>query len=361
MEDLSKSNMKFGIDLLKTVASSKKNENLFMSPFSIQTVMAMLHVGSRNNSKKEIENVLRFESDEIHASFGKYLEMLHQKDSTYSLSAANKMFIHNKFEFLDSYLDTLKATYKSTAEKCDFGRNPEGEREKINAWVEGETNSKIKDLIPSGVLNGLTAMVLANAIYFKGDWENKFEVSDTKLKFGFYKALNSEILELPYVKKDLSMFFILPRKVDGVSALTEQLTDEHLVQLMRSVYPTKVDVMIPKFSLESDLDLKTILIDLGIKDTFDMNKADLSGINGNKDLYVSDAFHKAFVEVNEEGTEAAAATAAVIMTRSIQIPRVFRADHPFIFFIHDNRTNMVLFWGQFSKPKGEIKPTRQEL
>ncbi|XP_050395804.1 leukocyte elastase inhibitor [Patella vulgata] len=384
MAQLTQSNMKFGLDILKTIASSKPTENIFVSPLSIQTAMAMLHLGTRNNSKAEVEKVLYFDFDSVHGSLGEYLQILNQKQSSYALSSANQVFINNKYKFLEEYLQTLQATYKAEAQTCDFISNAEGEKDKINKWVEGETNSKIKDLIPSGMLNPLTAMVLVNAIYFKGNWENQFEVEDTqseefyidpsshvdvqmmkmkmKFKFGQSDDLSCSILELPYVKKDLSMVLLLPQKIDGVASLVNNLTPSNLNKLMKEMKEVKVDIALPKFKLEADLNLKEVLINLGLSDIFVVSKADLSGIDGTRELYVSDAIHKAFIEVNEEGTEAAAATAVTIMKRSLVMIPQFRADHPFLFFIKDNRSDMILFWGKLQKPAGSVVNTpHQEL
>ncbi|KAK6194762.1 hypothetical protein SNE40_000328 [Patella caerulea] len=373
MESMAQSIMKFGLDILRTIAFSKPTENIFVSPFSIQTAMAMLHLGTRNNSKAEVEKVLYFDFDSIHGSLGEYLQILNQKESSYVLSSANRVFINNKYKFLEEYLQTLQATYKAEAQTCDFITNAEGEKDKINKWVEGETNSKIKDLVPSGMLNPLTVMVLVNAIYFKGNWENQFEVEDTqseefyvdsssyvevpmmkmkrKFKFGQSDDLGCSILELPYVKKDLSMVLLLPQQIDGVTSLVNNLTPSKLNKLMKEMTEVKVDIALPKFKLEADLNLKEVLINLGLSDIFDGRKADLSGIDGTRELYVSDAFHKAFIEVNEEGTEAAAATAVVKMKRKRVIPKIFRAYHPFIFFIKDNKSGMILFWGKLQNPK----------
>ncbi|XP_050395818.1 leukocyte elastase inhibitor [Patella vulgata] len=382
MDQLVESNIKFGLDILKTIASNKPTENLFVSPFSIQTAMAMLHLGTRNNSKAEVEKVLYFDFDSVHGSLGEYLQILNQKQSSYALSSANRVFINNKYKFLEEYLQTLQATYKAEAQTCDFISNAEGEKEKINKWVEGETNSKIKDLIPSGVLNPLTAMVLVNAIYFKGNWENQFEVRNTlprmfrvdsskhvevlmmtmekKFKFGQSDDLDCSILELPYVKKDLSMVLLLPQKIDGVTSLVNNLTPSKLSKLMKEMKEVKVDIALPKFKLEADLNLKEVLINLGLSDIFDTSKADLSGIDGTRELYVSDAIHKAFVEVNEEGTEAAAATVMVMQLLCLEILPKFHADHPFLFFIRDNRKDMILFWGKLQTPDGPLVNTPNE-
>ncbi|XP_055958171.1 leukocyte elastase inhibitor-like [Patella vulgata] len=373
MELMAHSNVKFSLDILKTIVSSKPTENIFVSPLSIQTAMAMLHLGTRNNSKAEVEKVLYFDFDSVHGSLGEYLQILNQKQSSYALSSANRVFINNKYKFLEEYLQTLQATYKAEAQTCDFISNAEGEKEKINKWVEGETNSKIKDLIPSGMLNPLTAMVLVNAIYFKGNWENQFEVEDTqseefyidpsshvdvqmmrmkrKFRFGQSDDLDCSILELPYVKKDLSMVLLLPQQIDGVASLVNNLTPSNLNKLMKEMKENKVDIALPKFKLEADLNLKEVLINLGLSDIFNKSKADLSGIDGTRELYVSDAIHKAFIEVNEEGTEAAAATAVVMMKRKRVIHKTFHANHPFIFFIKDNISHMILFCGKLQNPK----------
>jgi len=247
----------------------------------------------------------------------------------------------------------------------------------INSWVSENTNQKIKDILSAGDVNALTRLILVNAIYFKGDWERKFDATVTaqedfqvsatetvkvplmfmkkvKAVYGVNHKLNCQAIELPYVKKALSMFVILPdHTVTDIHALERSLTVDDLVNINNSfkMEEREVNIWLPRFKIDEKLELNGLLAKLGIVDLFSEGKADLSGINKAKELFVSKILHRAYVEVNEEGSEAAAATAVVMMMRSMPRPPFdFRADHPFLFLIRDNTTKSILFFGRLSKP-----------
>lgn len=223
-------------------------------------------------------------------------------------------------------------------------------------------------------INEFTVLVVVNAIYFKGDWADKFDAIDTskrpfhttatktvtvdmmfkefkKTKYDQIDELDCSVLVLPYKGKELSMLILLPNKVDGLPALEKRLTAANLMEISSTIFPTDVDVSLPKFKLESTFQLSDCLAELGMSDVFS-DKADLSGMS-QSGLYVSDVIHKAYVDVNEEGTEAAAATAAVVSFNSMPIKRTFRADHPFLFVLQDNRSGVPLFIGRFVAPPSD--------
>lgn len=259
-----------------------------------------------------------------------------------------------------------------------FSGDASGATDLINRWVADNTAQKITKLIPPGVLDHLTRLVLVNAVYFKGDWQKKFDVKDTKeedfhvsatetvrvplmhkskakLWYGVNQDLNCQAIELPYAGDRLSMFVILPIAVDGLGKLESSLSAGELLDARERfrMQLRDVHVWLPKFKLDEQLGLTEILAKMGITDMFNKNVADFSGIDGTRELYVSKVLHQAVVDVNEEGTEAAAATAVVMMTRCAVIlkdPFEFRADHPFVFFIQDNLTNSVLFLGRLVRP-----------
>jgi serpin B len=237
--------------------------------------------------------------------------------------------------------------------------------------VESKTNEKIKDLIPEGVLDDLTRLVITNAIYFKGTWVTQFDekntveedfVTDTgntvqvpmmKLEEAYFKYAETDLLqvvELPYQGDKVSMLILLPRDSTDLSPVEESLTLDNLSLWKNSLRNQTVTVEIPKFNVETEYTLNELLIDLGMPSAFDPSSADLSGITEQEELYIAAALHKAFVEVNEEGTEAAAATGVVIGTTSAPIIPLFRADHPFIFIIQDSDTGNILFMGRVSNP-----------
>lgn len=255
---------------------------------------------------------------------------------------------------------------------ANFSGDPNGERIKINKWVEDVTRQKIKDLIGEGAITALTRVVLVNAIYFKGNWANQFKPENTskgkfklikgqekecdmmhltkKFRFGFNEDLKFSVVELPYSGDSLGMVILLPQKADGLPELEKSLTPKVLSAAMEQTRSVEVNLQLPKFKMESSFTLNDALSSLGMQDLFIEGKADLSGVNGDTDLSVSKVLHKAFVEVNEEGTEAAAATAVVMRKRCAAIREDFIADHPFLFLIRDAKSGMVLFMGRLMAP-----------
>jgi len=251
----------------------------------------------------------------------------------------------------------------------DFAKSEEA-RKTINTWVEEKTNDKIKDLIPAGALDSLTRLVLTNAIYFKGDWSIKFKEENTKESdfhiteqktakvqmmyqkenFEYANLDNMQLLQMHYKGDELSMLIILPKTIGDMEAIESNLNLETLQSNLKQMRKREVDVYLPKFKMTTGtLDITSILAKMGMKDAFS-NAADFSGMSERKDLYISSVVHKAFVEVNEEGTEAAAATGVVMKLLSISEPIVFRADRPFIFMIRDNATQSILFIGRVCNP-----------
>jgi serpin B len=248
-------------------------------------------------------------------------------------------------------------------------------RQQINAWVEEQTQGKIRDLIPPGALDSLSRLVLTNAIYFKGDWTKPFDKGDTKdapfhvttrqkfdvpmmyqeSRFPFWAGESLKILELPYGTGDLSIMVLLPDEIEGLAKLEARLTDDNLTRWLSGLRREKVRVYLPRFKLTSQFQLASTLKDLGMTLAFLSDEADFSGMDGKQDLFISAVLHKAFVDVNEEGTEAAAATGIVVGATAVLIPKeppVFRADHPFVFLIRDNRTESILFLGRLVNPQG---------
>ena len=271
----------------------------------------------------------------------------------------------------EEFLALAKSNYDAGLNPVDFG-NSEAARKTINDWVEKQTNEKIKDLLPAGAIDSLTRLVLTNAIYFKGTWAKQFDPKSTydgqfwangkdavkaplmhqSGEFNFYDSPDLKAVELPYSGQGLSMLVLLPTQCAGLADLEKKLTPEQLAKWTEQMKPTKeLSVTLPKFKFTSEFSLKDRLSALGMKDAFNPDKADFSGMNGGKEeVYLSAVIHKAFVEVNEEGTEAAAATGVVVKARAVRVTPTFIADHPFVFLIRDNKSGAILFLGRVADP-----------
>jgi len=353
--------------------------NLVMSSFSLGTVLGMVLAGARDKTKEQLLSFFGSQSEEMVASgFRELLDVVKtQKESgNVTLQTANRIYSENTFNILAEYSGHLEAHYKAQPISVSFMGQPEKSREDINTWVSDQTNSKIKDLLPSGAVDGNTRIVLVNAIYFKGDWMRKFDPERTedqdfhvnpetqvkvpmmyqKAKFGL-KTVNelddAEALRIPYKGESMDMILILPNEKSNLDSLEKKMKGVDLSQAFSNMSETKVKTFVPKFKIESTLRLNEPLQRVGITSMFDSGTADLSGISGNKDLFVSLVVQKAFIEVNEEGAEAAAATGAIMMTRSMPVPMIeptFRCDRPFYFMIRERSSGLVLFSGRVVNP-----------
>ena len=377
-KQLSDSITSFSFDLYKKAAQSAGDTNMFVSPSSIFTVLAMLHAGARKNTLAEMTSTLKLQNFETPSSYddmGKFLSLLMKGNNSVTLNCANRLYPNADRSIIETYLLLVKRCFSSTVKSLDYKKDPEGCRNEINDWVETETKKKIKDLLPSGSITSDTGMVVVNAIYFKGDWLTTFASFDTmkrdfsknkatrikvemmnkkfqNVRYGDSKPLDCTILEMYYKGKDHGLVVLLPRELEGLAGLESKLTLETMRAVMASLVRETVIVSLPKFKMESSLKLKPMLAMLGIKDAFDMNKADFTGIGDQ--LFLSEVFHKTFVDVNEEGTEAAAATAGVMMLGCAfneDKPLEFKADHPFLFMIWDHRIDAPLFVGRFCGPQ----------
>ncbi|XP_042597704.1 leukocyte elastase inhibitor-like isoform X8 [Cyprinus carpio] len=316
--------------------------------------------------------------DQIHSSFNKLMSELKKPGAPYVLSLANRLYGEQSYQFVEKFLNDGKRYYEAGLEEVDFKMNSDTERVDINSWVEKNTQGKIKDLLPQGSIDEMTRLVLVNAIYFKGNWEAKFRKKATRdgqfklnktqtkpvkmmhqskeFPLAFIPEMDSQVLELPYDGKNISMLIILPNEIQdettGLQKLEKALTYEKLMEWTRPeiMHQQEVEVSLPRFKMEETYDMKSLLISMGMEDVFDEQKVNLSGMSPSNDLVLTKVIHKAFVEVNEEGTEAAAATGIVARPCCYSIPQVFNADHPFLFFIRHNPTKSILFYGRFCSP-----------
>jgi len=366
-------NNQFAFDLYSRLAGQEEG-NLFFSPYSISSALAMTYVGARGNTETQMRDVLHFPvaQDRLHAAFGNVVGVLNGSQDAYQLSVANRLWGQQGYPFLADFVDTTAQHYGAQMARVDFIGHTEQTRQTINQWVEDQTQQKIKDLIPAGALNPSTRLVLTNAIYFKGDWKYQFDPELTQeapfqitpdrqftvqmmhqqSEFRYAALGNFQMLEMPYTGEDLSMLALLPNEPDGMGELESWLNAERLDQSIGQLHSRDVSVFLPKFEITRKFGLKPELASMGMTDAFTPGAADLSGINGKRDLFISDVVHKAFVEVNEEGTEAAAATGVIVGVTSVPPPpELFRADHPFMFLIRDNRTESILFIGRMTEPE----------
>jgi serpin B len=387
MEAVVEGNTEFAFDLyakLKDDPEIKEDGgNLFFSPYSISTALAMTWAGARGMTEKQMAEVLHFTlpQAQLHKAFGALEKQLNEagEEGRYELSVANALWGQAGLSFLEEFLELTEKSYGAGLKKVDFVTQTEQARRIINAWVEEKTKEKIKNLIKLGVLDPLTRLVLTNAIYFKGDWASRFDKKRTrdepfklkrreqvkvpmmhvKDKFKYWADDKLQVLQLPYKDEELSMVILLPNEVDGLAEMEKTLTSENLEKWLKGLRKQEVMVTLPKFKMTTDFELAEYLKKMGMPDAFRLPPADFAGMTGDKSLFISAVIHKAFVAVDEEGTEAAAATAVVMSRTSVPAPpKVFRADHPFIFIIKDNRSQSILFMGRVMNPeqKDEQKP-----
>ena len=365
-------NTEFALDLYASLRTEEGN--LFLSPYSISTALAMTFAGARGETAGQIADVLHFtlEQDRLHQAFAALASSVKAAGdgSGCSLHLANALWGQPGEGFLDEFLAVTKKHYGAGFRQVDFQRATERARQIINTWVDQQTRQKISELLQQGDLDPSTVLVLTNAIYFKGAWACRFDPQQTKdapfwineqdkvvvptmhqlRKFPFTAGDEVDVLELPYVGDRLSMVLLLPKQVGGLPALEDSLNTENLDRWLGRLRVQPVRVSLPRLRLDSRFDLAGTLAAMGMPDAFSSRKADFSGMTGRPDLWIDKVIHQAQVEVNEQGTEAAAAT-AVVIKKGPPIT-TFTADHPFLFIIRDNQTGTILFIGRVANPAG---------
>lgn len=367
-------NTHFALDLYAQLR--EQDGNLFVSPLSISSALAMTYAGARGNTATEMAAVLHFqlEPERLHPAFAALLAGLDapKEQPGYQLHIANALWLQQGYKFLPEFLEIGQTHYSAGLELLDFLNAVEKARQTINTWVEKQTAGKIVELIPRDILGRTTKLVLTNAIYFKGRWAVRFDQEDTRdepftlgnkqridvpmmhqsAEFGYCDQPGLQLLDLPYAGQALSMVVLLPKEPDGLARLEKSLNARTLAGWLTKLGKKKVRVSLPRFTMTSEFRLDQNLHSLGMRAAFDPSKADFSGMDGTHELYLGAVLHKAFVDVGEEGTEAAGATAVVMKLRgSPQRPATFQADHPFLFLIRDTRTGSVLFIGRVLNPK----------
>ena len=365
-----------------------RSENLFFSPFSIRTALGMTEAGARGETATQMRETLRISSSDqaLHAAFAEIIQRLDEGGSgKHEMSVANSLWCQDGASVQPEFLDVIARHYGGGMNVVDFGRGAEAARVRINHWVEDETRQKIKGIIPSGGLDAETRLVLVNAVYFKGMWVLQFPRTNTRdepfhvegggtvraplmyqyAAVGYLKAAGYQAVDLVYQGGDLSMLVLLPGRENGLRDLEKKISARMLYDCVTQMNTCGVKIFLPRFKLTwGTVNLCVQLTALGMPLAFTRFQADFSGINGcepphNESFFLSAVFHKAFVETNEEGTEAAAATAVAGMpmasrrpSRSPPVP-VFRADHPFLFAIRDRKSGAILFLGRIADPTRE--------
>jgi len=366
-----KNNNLFAFELYQRIRSEKTNT--FFSPYSISAALAMTYAGARGESEKQISKVLHFETNQKHfhpayKALLDYISGLNQKDSI-EISTANSMWAQKNYPFRDEYFKLVTGNYDAGLQNIDFRNDTENARKTINKWVEDKTKNKIQNLLVPGILTDLTRLVLVNAIYFYGSWDKAFDVKSTK-KFDFfiddankvqadfmfkedqYRFAENEqykVVEIPYAGKTLSMLVVLPNSPNNIDGLEKQLDKNSYDHWLSMLTERRIKLYLPKFKTTSEFDLSDALKKMGMPHPFSMD-ADLSGMTGKMDLMIDKVIHKAFVDVSEKGTEAAAATAVVIRAKSMFNMPEFFANRPFIFIIKENKYNNILFMGRINDP-----------
>ncbi|XP_010183744.1 PREDICTED: serpin B10-like [Mesitornis unicolor] len=412
MEALNKANTSFALDFFKLECQEDGNKNILFSPLSISTSLATVYLGAKGNTADEMAKVLHFnkaegarnvtttikmqvysktqehlsnrcacfqkteigKTDNVHPGFKALNFEINKPTKNYLLKSVNQLYGEKTLPFSKEYLQLAKKYYNAEPQPVDFVGAADEIRREINSKVEHQTEGKIQNLLPPGSTDSLTRLVLINALYFKGNWATKFKTEATrqrpfrinthttkpvpmmhvsdKFNWTYVESVQTDVLELPYVNNDLSMFILLPSDVSGLQKLERELSFENLSAWMSPELMEKIktEVYLPRFTLEEKYNLKSTLSRMGIQDAFTESQADFTGMSENGDLFLSQVFHKCYLEVNEEGTEAAAASSASLASRSLGAAIIFVADHPFLFFIRHNKTKSILFLGRFSSP-----------
>ncbi|XP_067392759.1 neuroserpin [Emydura macquarii macquarii] len=370
----------FSVNIYNQLRATKEDENILFSPLSIAIALGMVEIGAHGSTLKEIRHSLGYDSlkngEEL--SFLKDLsDMATTEESQYVMTVANSLFVQNGFHISDKFLQLVKKYFKAEVENVDFSQSA-AVANHINKWVENHTNNMIKDFVSSRDFSALTHLALINAVYFKGNWKSQFRPENTRT-FSFTKDDESEVqipmmyqqgefyygefsdgsneaggiyqvLEIPYEGDEISMMIVLSRQEVPLVTLEPLVKAQLIEEWANSVKKQKVEVYLPRFIAEQEVDLKDVLKGLGITEIFSRN-ADLTAMSDNKELYLAKAIHKSFLEVNEEGSEAAVASGMIAISRmAVLYPQVI-VDHPFFFLVRNRRTGTILFMGRVMHPE----------
>lgn len=366
---------KFGFELYGKLQSS--DGDLAISPASVSTAFGLAYAGATGRTASDIAKTLHYPAiGDFHSTFGSLLRTMDLHQNGRTLSVNNALWLQEGMAINPAYQQLVERNYSAGIQRADYRHDPEAARLKINAWVEAKTNDKIKNLLVPGNVTQATRSVLVNTIYFKADWANPFNPQETRQEaftlatgraikrdlmhtqehFGYAHEAGVSLLSMPYRGRETEMLIILPDEANGLAALERSLNSAKLERLADKMRPAKVRVTLPKFKIEKRFELATTLKELGMTVPFS-GQANFPGLidpsrrqADSAGLVIGDVIHQVFVEVEEKGTEAAAATAIGIVVSAARVAPLkdFRADHPFLFLIRDRRTNAILFIGRFT-------------
>jgi serpin B len=364
-------NNNFAFNFYREIAVKKGN--IFISPISISSALSMTYAGAVGETAEQMKKALSFSlpRENLFPAFKTLFQKINKKNSSHELCIVNSIWPHENYKFREDFITLLKNYYGVEIQYLNYNR-PQEACEIVNKWIEEKTKDKIKDLLSAPPVNDLTKLILVNAIYFKGQWEKEFDKKDTKampfkisqqeninvnmmnkkMETGYFEDEDLQVLSLPYKGNEISFYAVLPKKDFGIDELEQKLDSAKFAEMKKKIRQEEVKIFLPKFKVTVSSSLEKYFKQLGMVDAFN-KKADFSGMDGTNALYISAILHKAFVELNEEGTEAAAATAVVMGLKCIPpaMP-TFKADHPFIFLIC-GKDGEIFFMGRISNPTDE--------
>ncbi|PIS30093.1 hypothetical protein COT42_03685 [Candidatus Saganbacteria bacterium CG08_land_8_20_14_0_20_45_16] len=373
----SASNNLFSFDLYATL--KKEPGNLFFSSYSIFTALGMIYGGADGETAEQLRHGLKLLTPDIHGSLGNLQTTLNLSNDNYQLSVVNGLWGQCGYVFKRSFFDLMKETYQAEVSQVDFTKDKNAVCRQINDWIGQKTKGKITNVLTPDTINSLTRLILANAIYFKANWEDEFGKGLTRNepfylltgddvevpimhRTSYYKYFENDqlqVLELPYKNDELSMLVILPREKKGLSQIETIFNASSWVKWLSGLQSELVAVSLPKFKLTDSFELREPLADLGIKDVFSQSAANLTKMSNEREIFFSAVIHKTYIDVDEEGTEATAVTVAMMVAGAHAMPgkplepKVFKADHPFLFVIRHNKEGTILFIGRMVNPEKE--------